>query len=211
MNTYKDYTNHWNTVYQTNEDTQLGWFEEYPETTLRLIDKCKLDSDATIFNVGAGTSTLIDALLDRGFTNIIASDLSKIALQKLKNRILKKYDYKLNCIVADLTNPMQLNQPQNVDLWIDRAVLHFFLKEEEQLAYFNLLKAIVSKNGYVIIAVFALDGAEKCSGLPLQRYNTEMLQTHLGSEFRLIEAFNHIYINPSGDERPYIYTFFQRK
>lgn len=207
----KDYTKHWEEVYQTKEGEQLGWFEDFPETTLQLIEKCHLNPDATILNVGAGTSTLIDALLERGFTNIIANDLSKAALQKLELRILKNYDFRLNCLVDDLTKPKALLQLQNIDLWIDRAVLHFFLLDEEQKAYFNVIKKVVSKKGYVLIAVFSLEGAEKCSGLPLQRYNAEMIQDHLGSEFKLVEAFDHIYINPSGSERPYIYTLFQRQ
>lgn len=207
----KDYTKHWEEVYQTKEGEQLGWFEDFPETTLQLIEKCHLNPDATILNVGAGTSTLIDALLERGFTNIIANDLSKAALQKLELRILKNYDFRLNCLVDDLTKPKALLQLQNIDLWIDRAVLHFFLLDEEQKAYFNIIKKVVSKKGYVLIAVFSLEGAEKCSGLPLQRYNAEMIQDHLGSEFKLVEAFDHIYINPSGSERPYIYTLFQRQ
>lgn len=175
-----DYTKHWEDVYQTKEDEQLGWFEDFPETTLQLIEKCHLNPDATILNVGAGTTTLIDALLERGFTNIIANDLSKVALQKLEKRILKNYDFRLNCIADDLTKPKALLQLQNIDLWIDRAVLHFFLLEEEQKTYFNVIKKVVSKGGYVLIAVFSLDGAEKCSGLSLQRYNAEMLQNHLG-------------------------------
>lgn len=207
----KDFTKHWEEVYQTKKDEQLGWFEDFPETTLQLIEKCHLNPDATILNVGAGTSTLIDALLERGFTNIIANDLSKAALQKLELRILKNYDFRLNCLVDDLTKPKALLQLQNIDLWIDRAVLHFFLLDEEQKAYFNIIKKVVSKKGYVLIAVFSLEGAEKCSGLPLQRYNAEMIQDHLGSEFKLVEAFDHIYINPSGSERPYIYTLFQRQ
>lgn len=207
----KDFTKHWEEVYQTKEGEQLGWFEDFPETTLQLIEKCHLNPDATILNVGAGTSTLIDALLERGFTNIIANDLSKAALQKLELRILKNYDFRLNCLVDDLTKPKALLQLQNIDLWIDRAVLHFFLLDEEQKAYFNIIKKVVSKKGYVLIAVFSLEGAEKCSGLPLQRYNAEMIQDHLGSEFKLVEAFDHIYINPSGSERPYIYTLFQRQ
>jgi SAM-dependent methyltransferase len=211
MKNNTDYSKHWEGVYQTKEDEQLGWFEDFPETTLQLIEKCNLKPDATILNVGAGTTRLIDALLDKGFKNIIANDLSKVALQKLEHRILKNYDFKLNCIADDLTNPQALLQLQNIDLWIDRAVLHFFLLNEEQKAYFNVIKKIVSKGGYVLIAVFSLEGAEKCSGLPLQRYNVEMLQNHLGSEFKLIEVFNHIYINPSGNERPYIYTLFQRQ
>ena len=211
MNTNINYTEHWDKVYQTKEDEQLGWFEKDPGPTLKLIDKCNLKPDATILNVGVGTTTLIDALLDKGFTKIIANDLSKAALEKLETRILKKYNYQLRSIADDLTNPKNLLKLKNIDLWIDRAVLHFFLSEEGQENYFNTLKSVVSKKGYVIIAVFSLEGAEKCSGLPLQRYNAEMLQEKLGSEFELVDTFNHIYINPSGSERPYVYTLFQKQ
>jgi SAM-dependent methyltransferase len=211
MNTNINYNEHWDNVYQTKDDDQLGWFEKDPEPTLKLINKCNLNPNASILNVGAGTTRLIDALIERGFTNIIANDLSTAALQKLEQRILKNYDFKLKCIVDDLTNPKDLIRLQNIDLWIDRAVLHFFLLEEDQKTYFNVIKKVVRKGGYVLIAVFSLEGAEKCSGLPLQRYNVDMLQNNLGSDFTLIEAFDHIYINPSGSERPYIYTLFQRQ
>ena len=92
------------------------------------------------------------------------------------------------------------------------SVLGFFgLKEEEQNAYFNLIQKIITKGNYVLIAVFALDGAEKCCGLDLKRYNVDMLQNQLGNDFQLIDSFNHLFINPFGSERPYIYTLFQRQ
>ncbi len=206
-----DYKSHWNNVYQTKDDNQLGWYEDNPETTMQLVAKCHLKKDTTILNIGAGTTTLIDALLDEGYTNIIANDLSQVALEKLQDRIQKKYNHTINCIADDLTNPKELNYLQNVDLWIDRAVLHFFLKVEEQDAYFNLIQKIVSKDGYVFIAVFSLDGAEKCCGLELQHYNIEMLQKRLGKEFKLVDSFNHTYINPFGGERPYVYTLFKKE
>ncbi len=201
---------HWNKAYN-QVDEQLGWFETNPIRTMQLVNACGLQKGATILNVGAGTTTLIDTLLEDGYTNIIANDLSEIALKKLKERIKKTYNYNLTCIKDDLTNPTKLNKLQNVDVWIDRAVLHFFLNENEQKAYFNLIQKIISKNGYVIIAVFSLNGAQKCSGLDLQRYNVDMLQNHLGSDFKLKETFNHTFINPSRGERPYIYTLFQRQ
>ena len=201
---------HWNTVYDTKEDCELGWHESDPKMTLQLIEKTNLPKEATILNVGAGTTTLIDALLDEGYNNILASDISEIALEKLRKRIAETYEYDLQCIVDDLTNPSQLAELSGIDLWIDRAVLHFFLMEKEQAAYFDLIKKIVRPNGYVLIAVFSLDGAEKCSGLPLYRYNTEMLSDRLGKDFSLIESFDHTYINPFGGERPYVYTLFQK-
>ncbi|MEO8934250.1 MAG: class I SAM-dependent methyltransferase [Xanthomarina sp.] len=210
MSDTTDLKSHWNAAYN-KEDNLLGWFEENPLPTMQLIEKCKLEKYAKILNVGVGTTSLIESLLDAGYNNIIANDLSDLALQKLQDRVQKSHKYHLKTLVDDLTNPSELQNLKNVDLWIDRAVLHFFLKEEEQTAYFNLIKNIVAKNGYVLIAVFALDGAEKCCGLDLKRYNLEMLQNKLGDQFKLIDSFNHTFINPFGGERPYVYTLFQKK
>ena len=210
MDNSKNLVSHWDEAYR-KDDEQLGWFESNPESTIQLIDICNLKKDASILNVGSGTTLLIDTLLDRGYTNIIANDFSEVALTKLKRRIRKKHNLELNCVFDDLTNPIKLEKLQNIDLWIDRAVLHFFLKKEEQHTYFKLIYKVIAKKGYVIIAVFPEEGAEKCCGLDLQRYNLEMLQQGLGNAFKLIETFNYTYINPFGGKRPYIYTLFQKQ
>ena len=114
-------------------------------------------------------------------------------------------------IADDLTSPDKLNSLDQVDLWHDRAVLHFFNEAAEQLSYFNLIRKLVKVDGYVIIAAFNLDGAEKCSGLPVFRYDQTMLQNQLGEGFSLLKAFDYTYITPSGNTREYIYTLFQRK
>ncbi|TDQ29920.1 methyltransferase domain-containing protein [Tenacibaculum caenipelagi] len=201
---------HWDTAYKNNPTEKLGWFEESSKETIELLEKSKVAKDAKILNVGVGSSMLIDELVGKGYTQLIANDLSDKALDDLKARLGEDAS-EVTFITDDLINPVQLQELQNIDVWNDRAVLHFFLREEEQTAYFNLLKQLVTVDGFVIIAVFALDGAEKCCGLPLQRYNTEMLQKKLGDDFVLVEAFNHTFINPYGNERPYIYTLFQRK
>jgi hypothetical protein len=96
-------------------------------------------------------------------------------------------------------------------LWNDRAVLHFFLEKEKVTAYFNLLKMVLKPKGFVIIAVFAKNGADKCAGLPLKKYDAKMIENELGNDFELKKSFNYTFINPFGGERPYIYTLFQRK
>ncbi|WP_428742876.1 class I SAM-dependent methyltransferase [Tenacibaculum sp.] len=201
---------HWEAAYKKKPTKKLGWFEESSTQTIELLEKSGVAKEAKILNVGVGSSVIIDELVAKGYTQLIANDLSEKALNDIKTRLSEKAS-EVTFIADDLTNPTQLQELQEVDVWNDRAVLHFFLKEEEQEAYFKLLKKLVKVNGFVIIAVFALDGTEKCCGLPLQRYNTVMLQEKLGNDFRLIEAFNHIFINPYGGERPYIYTLFQRK
>ncbi|CAM1353004.1 class I SAM-dependent methyltransferase [Tenacibaculum insulae] len=205
-----DYQKHWNIAYAKNSTEKLGWFEPSAKETLQLIEKTELKTAANILNIGVGSSILIDELLAKGYTNLIANDLSEKALKSLKERLGDKSS-EVTFLVDDITNTKQLHKLKNVDLWNDRAVLHFFLKEEEQATYFKLLKQVVAINGFVIIAVFALDGAEKCCGLALKRYNSKMLQEKLGNEFKLIEEFKHTFVNPYDGKRPYIYTLFQRK
>jgi len=113
--------------------------------------------------------------------------------------------------VDDLTNPTEINVLQNLDLWHDRAVLHFFTDANSQETYFELIKKLVKQNGFVIIAAFNLNGATKCSGLPVHRYDANLLQEKLGNGFELIESFDYIYTMPSSDTREYIYTLFKRK
>ena len=208
IETAPDFKKHWNEAYLNNKTEKLGWFEKKSEQTLTLINEAKLFKYALILNVGAGSSTLIDNLLADGFSNIIANDLSEEALESLKNRVGE--NDKVKFIVDDLLNPSKLNKLENIDLWNDRAVLHFFLKEEEIKAYFNLLKKVLKANGFVIISVFAKNGAEKCCGLSVKRYDLEMLENELGTDFELKNSFNYTFVNPFGEERPYIYALFQR-
>lgn len=199
---------HWDKAYK-KETEKLGWYEESPEPSLQLISKCGLSKDSKILNVGVGASTLIDELLLLGYKNLIANDISSNAIEKLKIRLGDKSN-KVMWIVDDLTNPKELNHIDQIDLWHDRAVLHFFNDPYEQECYFNLVNRLVKKNGYVIIAAFNLNGATKCSGLPVFRYNQTMIHSGLGKDFKLIDSFDYTYTNPFGDTREYVYTLFKR-
>lgn len=206
----KDLQAHWEGIYLKNQIDKLGWYEEHPAPSLQLIEQCKLESDSRMLNVGTGASTLVDELLKQGFTNLIATDLSREAMQKLKSRLGADLSKRVSWMEDDLTNPQVLHTLDPIDLWHDRAVLHFFNEPAEQEAYFGLLKQLVRSGGYVIIAAFNLQGASTCSGLPVYRYNQEMIQLRLGGEFVLQEAFDYTYTMPSGDERAYIYTLYKR-
>lgn len=200
---------HWNKTYERAEIDKLGWYEENPEPSLRLISKCDFDKNASLLNVGTGASRLVDELLDEGYEHIIANDISASALDKLKLRLGER-ENKIHWVVDDLIQPTQLCNLEQVDLWHDRAVLHFFSDKKEQDAYFDLLRKLVKKNGFVIIATFNLESATKCSGLPVFRYDKKLLQEKLGGDFELIEAFDYSYTMPKGETRKYIYTLFKR-
>lgn len=201
---------HWNHVYVNSPEEKLGWYENDLTPTFDMINKTGLSKSARILNIGSGSSTLIDELLSLEYSNISATDISDISLNNLKTR-LGKASNKVEWIVDDLTNPTLLDKIQPVDLWIDRAVLHFFTESKDQNIYFNLLKSKVKQGGFVMFAEFNTEGAVKCSGLSVNRYSKEMLIEKLGNDFNLVHSFNHIYTMPSGSLRPYIYALFKRE
>jgi hypothetical protein len=205
-----NFEQHWNNAYQKSPVTNLGWYEKKPTPSLELIETCNLPKNAAIFNAGAGASTLIEELLNKGYSNILVNDIASAALIELKNNLTKHNHYNVKFIVDDLTNPVELLKIKQVDLWHDRAVLHFFTSKKDQDAYFQLLKKLVKVEGFVILAQFNLEGAKKCCGLDVFNYNETMLQAHLGNDFSLLKAFNYTYTQPSGNTREYVYTLFQR-
>ncbi len=205
----KSMKEHWNEIYTWMDTEELGWYEEYPEPSIRLLSKCNINKNEPILDIGTGSSTFIDYLIDQGFENIIADDISDIALDKLKKR-LKEKAFLVKWIVDDVTNPIYLQDLRDIAIWHDRALLHFLSKEIEQRKYLSLLKRVIKKDGYAIIATFSLKGAKKCAGLNVKNYDHNTLREFLGEDFLLIEYFDYIYHMPSGAERPYIYTLFQR-
>ena len=200
-------TEHWNKTYLNSPDEMLGWYETDLNPALKLISETDLSKSAGILNAGVGNTTLIDELLSIGYSNLIAVDLSEVALKKLKDRVGSG---KVKDIVDDLTNSVNLQSIASVDLWIDRAALHFFTEKKDQDNYFDLLNKKVKRNGFVILAEYNLNGAKLCAGLPVQRYSKEILSEKLGIDFILIDSFEYTYIMPSGAKRPYVYTLFKK-
>jgi cyclopropane fatty-acyl-phospholipid synthase-like methyltransferase len=203
----KNLKEHWNNVYTNSPKEKLGWFETDFSPMFNLINQTKLPKETRVINIGAGSTTLIDELINLNYSNLIATDISEIALKNLELRVGKE---NIKTIVDDLTRPQLLKHIEPVDLWIDRAVLHFFTKPKEQGNYFELLSNTVKTNGFVILAQFNTNSAKFCSGLPVFQYNQELLEKQLGSGFTLIDSFNYTYTMPSGDKREYIYTLFKK-
>ncbi len=205
-----DLLKHWNKVYSSKNAAELGWYEDFPEQSLNLIKKCNLRIDDTIIDVGCGASLLIDNLIKEGYKSIIAVDLSENAINKLKQRLGKQKSAEIQWIIDDVSNPKTIINLKNIDLWHDRAVLHFLVNEKDRQTYKNALNRLVKRNGYAIIAAFSLQGAKKCSGLDVYRFDKKILSDFLGDNFKLLMHFDYLYKMPSGDTRPYIYTLFKR-
>ncbi len=201
---------HWDEIYEALDADELTWYEEIPEASIKLLSKCHINKDESILDVGAGASTFIDYLINQGFSNIIATDISEIALNKIKERLGEEKASPVRWRVDDITQPAHIQNLRDIALWHDRAVLHFLLEENQQQMYLSTLKKVVKKGGYVIIAAFSLKGAKKCSGLEVKNYDQNMLAEFLGKDFSLLDCFDYNHYMPSREPRPYVYTLFQR-
>jgi hypothetical protein len=201
---------HWCAAYTNVDITKSGWYETESKPMLELIAKTGIAENASVLTLGAGATTLIDSLTDLNYTNLIVNDISSCALGNIKTRIGEKAK-DIQFITDDIIQPTELNKIEKVDCWIDRAVLHFFTTTKDQQAYFKLLNDKVKSGGFVLLAEFNLQGAKKCSGLDVKRYDAHMLQEALGADYQLKESFDYKYTMPSGRDRMYVYTLFQRK
>jgi SAM-dependent methyltransferase len=201
---------HWNKVYTNTPITQLGWYEAQSFPSVQLIERCAVPKHYAIIDIGSGTSTLISDLLELGYQNLYPIDVSDVALEKAKALLDKERAAQVHWIVDDITNPSTVLQLQNAAVWHDRAMFHFLTEEQHRQTYHSVLQKVVMPGGFVIMATFAMDGATKCSSLPVQRYSAESLCKFFGDGFRLVESSDYTYRMPSGDLRPYVYTRFQK-
>ncbi len=197
---------HWNAIFSTRPDRELGWYESDVSTTLKFIDLIPHSDSSTIFLPGAGTSLLVDELVKRG-DKLILNDISDKALASLKKRIGESDN--LIWLHHDIAKPLPDDLPQS-EIWIDRAVLHFLREESEIQGYFSNLRSSICEGGHVLLMEFSLAGASKCAGLDIHRYSFEEMAERLGSGFNAIRNEEVTYVSPSGDQRPYIYALFKK-
>ncbi len=199
---------YWDTVFSGAEDSTLGWYEKDASKTFQLLDSIVDWKKSAILLPGAGTSVLIEELLVQG-AQLVLNDISGEALDRVRKRLGERAQ-DIQWLYQDISRPIDL-VIKNIDIWIDRAVLHFLLQEDDIAGYFENMKVVLKPGGHVLFAEFSMEGASKCAGLKVHRYSIEELSQRLGSSFVLKEHFDHTYINPHGSKRPYLYALYQRQ
>jgi SAM-dependent methyltransferase len=197
---------HWQDVYATKSEKEVSWFQENPAPSLALIAASGLSHDAAIIDVGGGTSRLVDSLLDEGFRRLTILDLSANALAGAKKRLGPRAEG-IDWIAVDVT---AWEPSTTYDLWHDRAAFHFLTEPLDRDAYIARLSKALRPGGHAIIATFAADGPERCSGLPIVRYDPEGLARTLGSGFQLIESRRHDHLTPGGNTQRFQFSRFLR-
>ena len=198
---------HWENIYSTKRETEVSWFREHLENSLHLILQTGVEKNAAIIDVGGGSSTLVDDLLENGFADVSVLDISAKAIEKSKER-LGKNARKVAWIEADITD---VSLPENhYDVWHDRAVFHFLTSAEDRRKYVELVMRSLKIGGHIIVASFGLEGPGKCSGLDVVRYSPDTMHDEFGSEFKLVKSLSETHQTPFGSTQKFIYCYCRK-
>jgi SAM-dependent methyltransferase len=197
---------HWEGVYTKKGENEVSWFQESPAPSLQLIAQVGATPASAIIDIGGGASRLVDNLIQQGFEDVTVLDLSEAALEAAKARLGGRAA-QVQWIVADATvwEPLKA-----YDIWHDRAAFHFLTEDRDRAAYIARLERALKVGGYAIIATFALDGPERCSGLPVVRYDPASLGQTLGRAFQLVDTRRQIHATPWGSEQSFQFSLFRR-
>jgi len=202
-----DFKQHWEGVYRQKPEETVSWFQPRPAISLALLHAAGIRKDDAIIDVGGGVSRLVDYLLAEGFADISVLDIAESALKTAQQRLGTAVD-RVNWIAADVT---QWLPSRKYRLWHDRAVFHFLTDVADRAAYRRNLETALMPNGTAIIASFAPDGPERCSGLSVQRYSPESLAAELGQKFRLKDHRSEDHLTPAGKVQRFQYSVLEHR
>ncbi len=202
-----DNKQHWDNVYASKQSEDLTWYQQHERISLDIIKNVAPNITSNIIDIGGGSSTLIDDLLNTGYRNLSVLDLSSEALSTSKKRLAERNSV-ISWIEADIT---KVELPKNYyDVWHDRAVFHFLTQQQDREAYVDRVNNSVKPGGYVIVATFGSDGPLKCSGLPVVRYDSKELHNEFGNGYKLIDHIEEEHLTPKGAIQKFIYCYCKK-
>lgn len=195
----------WDGVYKSKSETEVSWFEETPALSLNLLRQAGLKPGMAFVDVGGGASRLVNELDKIEHLDVTVLDVSATALEKAKSAMPDPS--RVEWVVSDVTT---WSPDRRYDLWHDRAVFHFLTAAEDQQAYIRVMSAALNDGGKAIIGTFAVDGPEKCSGLPTVRYDAVGLSSVLGDRFKLISTCQHRHTTPWNTVQSFQFSTFEK-
>lgn len=193
-------------MYATRSPEDVSWYEPTPTLSLQRVGNAIRDGARSLIDIGGGASMLVDHVIDLGLSQLAVLDISERGLEVAGARLGEKAN-RVEWIVADVTQAADLGR---FDVWHDRAVFHFLTDPADRAHYVALCERTVTPGGVAVVATFAPDGPETCSGLPVCRYDAADLAGQCGPKFDLIETERHVHTTPRGVQQPFLYASFRR-
>ena len=118
-----DRRTHWRNVYRTKRVDSASWYQPHLNVSPQLLAQAGLSARSRLIDVGAGASTLVHDLLDKGLRDISVLDVSQEALPLVTGSVSANRVTWYAGDVLELALP-----PGYFDFWHDPAVLHFTLR-----------------------------------------------------------------------------------
>ena len=206
------HSSHWDNIHSTKAPDQVSWFQAEPALSLELIQQAAPERDSSIIDVGAGASTLVDALLRSGYHCITVLDISAAALASAQHRVASGFPDEPPAVIWRTDDLLTATLPASAfDVWHDRAVFHFLTDPVDRARYLDQVRHAVKPGGHVIVATFAEDGPTKCSGLDVVRYSPATLRGELGDDFDLADSRREEHHTPWGATQLFTYCLFRYK
>lgn len=197
---------HWEGVYATKAPDAVSWYQPRARLSLELIGRIGVAVPGRIIDVGGGASVLVDDLLDAGYQDVTVLDILGGALERARTRLGPRAG-EVAWVEGDV---VEADLPAAAfDVWHDRAVFHFLVDRGDRQAYVHTLRRALRPGGHAIIATFAEDGPERCSGLPVQRYSPQQLHAELGEAFTLLASEREEHRTPGGALQRFQYSLFR--
>jgi 2-polyprenyl-3-methyl-5-hydroxy-6-metoxy-1,4-benzoquinol methylase len=197
---------HWENVFTSKKVNEVSWYQQTPQESIDFIQQLGLPKTASIIDIGGGDSFLVDHLLNMGFTNITVLDISKAAIDKVKNRLGNK----ANNVTWIVSNILDFKTNKQYDCWHDRAAFHFLTTPQEVESYLSIAQKNVKPAGKMIIGTFSANGPEKCSGLPVKQYDEKLLSNTLQKWFEKIKCITINHITPFKTVQNFLFCSFQK-
>ncbi len=199
-------TAHWDRIYLERGPLDVSWHQADPARSVSMVTAAASGLDASLVDVGGGSSRLVDRLLRLGYRNLTVLDLSSRALAYARERLGGDAG-RVSWVVADVT-VHRLVDP--VEVWHDRAVFHFLTSLDDRARYVARAAEAVVSGGHLVIATFAADGPTSCSGLPIVRYDADGLAEALAPWFEPAGYEEEAHVTPAGRVQHFIYGDFVR-
>jgi len=197
---------HWDSIYGRKAPDQVSWYRPHLERSLEFIERAHLSPDAAILDVGGGASTLVDDLLERGYSDVTVLDISAAAIANAQARLGAKSP-RVTWVVGDIASVVL--STGRYDFWHDRAVFHFLISAVARRRYIATVRAAVKPDGHVLVATFGPEGPTQCSGLDVVRYSADALRAEFGASFRKIASAREVHTTPWGAEQEFMYCYFR--
>ncbi len=199
---------HWQNVYQTRSADSVSWYRPHLDVSIELLEQAGLSRQSRLIDIGGGASSLVDDLLNRGLKEVTVLDISSEALAIAKAR-LGAHALEVTWLVGDVLDAAL--SCSSFDLWHDRAVFHFLTDTDDVARYAEQAARAAKSGGYALIAGFAPDGPERCSGLPVARRSADDIARIFAPAFFLQQARAERHLTPAGTAQSFAYALLKRR